>query len=360
MLRHEIFTLSEMCSLLPATDSCAFDADAMLGILMPLLDTRLDTGTQDFAWHYDRIRAAAALGQAEVFFDGYGRLCGFALWTHARPADQRALLTHGPRAVGAGSLASTGNLWMLEMQAFYGCLAGLMQILRDRHMVDAPAVTYFRHARGRRMVKQLTRQDRTRFAQGSAPFRPEVRGGFLRTSEGQAMLKLTAKAIQEGLERGRCLTLLRTSPWFAALPLQAALQRLETPLALGQYRLHLSKLGEPLALLSWAWLDRELSAQWPLRSPESLARHDWNDGDWLCLCDAVANAAGVPLLLADLAGDWLASETWHLLPGWHSAFAPERMQAQAWCGQRRQALRQRPNHIPFQLRELLEKETACA
>lgn len=292
MQRHEIFTLSEMRQMLPLVDPSAPGGDMLLGLLLPLLDARLDTGGQDFGWHFDRIRVAIDLGQAEIFFDAYGRLCGFALWTHAQPAAQRALLTGGPRAVGASDLGQGDNLWMLEMHASYGCLPGLMQILRDRHLASAQAVTYFRHARGRRLAKQFTRRDRTRFARGEDPFRPEQRGAFLRTSDGRFMLEQTAAIVEEGLARGRCLRLLRSNPQFAALPLTFALQRLDTPLSLGQYRLHLSDRGEPLALLSWAWLDRESLPLWALRRPETLARYDWNDGDWLCLCDAVAAPGG--------------------------------------------------------------------
>jgi len=310
--------LSEMLGLIRAKQSSTVSRAATLGLMMPMLDASSDIGSaRNFGWHFDRLSRAIDLGQAEVFFDGFGRLCAFALWTHPTPAATKVLMAEGSRALGADGLGEAGAPWLLEMQANHGSLPAVMQMLRDRHLSDQHQLTYSRVIRGRRMVKQIARDDRTRFARGTNRFQSIIRGSFLRTSEGQEMLKQSANLVDQAIERGHCLSLLRLKQYFAVRQLSSALQRLEMPFSLRQHRLHMSRQGDALALLTWAWLDRKHLAQWDGCRPENLARYQWNDGDILCVSDAAASPPGRARLRRELAGEWMPDTTLHFMPGWH-------------------------------------------
>ncbi len=316
MRSDDLFTLDQMLRLAPVAPTPDTHRAALIGLILPLLDAALDTGEQDFGWHLDRLCRAISLGQAQAFFDGYGRLCGCALWTHADAAAGRLLMARGPRALAAAQLATQGAPWLLEMRSLFGSPSPLLAALNERAFADAEDVTYFRHVRGRRLVKQVTVDDRARFARGRGTPRADDKARFLATAEGQALLLETTAGIERAVERGHALCLLRKSAHVAALPLVRALQRLNVPLGLGQARLQVSPAGVPLALLTWAWLDDERLSEFQGRMPESLSRAEWNEGGRLCVCDAVATGEGRDWLAGELSGRWLPGEAIHLLPVW--------------------------------------------
>lgn len=352
MQADEILTLREMLDLLPDDPADRPPAAALLGLVLPLLDTRADADGQDFGWHFDRLVRAFELGQADAFFDGYGRLCGAALWTSVGPDAERRMLARGPRAAGAADLSRRGNAWLLDLHCLYGNLPLLLEMLRDRYLADAATLTYSRQVRGRRVAKQIARTDRSGLVRRIDPRRPPGRAAFLRSSDGALLLQQAAQFIAPAIERGLALTVLRSCPRFAALPLPVALQRLETPLSLGQYRLHRSTAGTPVALLTWAWFERELVDR-PAGAPAAVQRHEWNAGNCLVVCDAVASQDGAGVLMSDLDEGLFPGETLHVLPGWFGGAQAGLPRAWDAAGRRELVRRPRPTGR-LALAELLE------
>ncbi|MEW5837002.1 MAG: toxin-activating lysine-acyltransferase [Pseudomonadota bacterium] len=349
----EFFTLKEMLDL-TGIGSARHEIAALIGLVLPLLDGRLDIEKRTFGWHFDRLARACTLQNTNAFFDGYGRQCGMAVWTHVRTWAEQRLVAHGPRVLGAGEFATRGRLWILEAQFPHGMSPALLRFLRDRSFAREHSVTYFRHARGRRLVKRLSAEDRTRFAREVGRGSRVSSGAFLKSSEGRELMRHCAVAIRRAIDRGRALMLLRTCERLAALPLAVVLQRLETPLGLGQICLKVSDTGEPMSLLTWAWLDRHQANRCQLAAPETIARHEWNAGDLLCVCDAVAAPEGRPALLHDLSGAWFPGEILHVFPGWAGLGARVPVGMLTLDVQRRHGLRDCRPDAPSVLAELLQ------
>lgn len=306
-----MYSLFDMLTLtgrdtLPQTISAA-----VVGLILPLVAERASPSSRNLGWHLDRIRRSVELDQLPIYFDRFGRLAGHALWTLVDVEKERALLKKGPEILGADDLASQGGAWVLDFHAQYGELPNILRDLRDRKLMHHDTVTYFRYKRSRRLAKRVTRADKTSFFMRPRPASEPGADWPLTRKRGKDLLFSAATTLDAAIELGRYLALMRSVDGFAAMTLPTVLSRLRAPLGQMQSRMYLSPTGEPTAFMTWAWLDPAGMRRRPLPTPQTLAPFEWNEGETLCLCDAVATPAGLGALAADLAGIWFpADDLW--------------------------------------------------
>lgn len=94
--------------------------------------------------------------------------------------------------------------------------------------------------------------------------------------------------------------LLSSVPQHAGLPLAQAMQRLQSPLALGQYRMRTDASGTAVSLATWAWLSDCTLQALPMRPLHALHRAEWNEGEHACICDVIGAGANATAALADV------------------------------------------------------------
>lgn len=108
--------------------------------------------------------------------------------------------------------------------------------------------------------------------------------------------------LQELLAVGEALMALRAAPPYAALPTGTAISLVDTLTRTDQYKVFRDSAGQPLGLLSWAWISAWTVArlQGAVRTP--LHPCEWNEGDQLYFRDIAVSRACADAMCADLSG----------------------------------------------------------
>lgn len=283
-----------------------------LGFVLSDWAARRGLSSRSLAWGVDRVLRALELGQLEVVFDAYGRQSGHVLWTGCDDDLHQRLLAGGPDVAGPLELGRGPILWALDAALRNGVLDAALLALRDRVWPQAKEIFYFRARPAGLQARMLVRAPQLAlFRRAGAAADPQSAEMALRASTRQghaARAELAAAA-----ELGRILWLLRRCATFSRAPLGAAMARVRAPMRQGLTRLHCDAQGEPLAFMSWGWMQPHgLTAEAaPLHA---LPAPRWSDGTALVLCDAVAAAGAVAWVDQTLRGDWFAQEPLHLYP----------------------------------------------
>lgn len=288
---------------------------AAIGLIFPLIAERQLSNRQNLAWHVDKISKAVKLHQLQIYFDRFGRLAGHVMWTLIAPDKEKVLLKNGPEALMPSDFSNQGDAWILDMTARFGELAGILAKLRDVELRHLEVVTYFRYKRGRRIAKRVARADQTSFFQRPSLVSTCEPGiPFLMRKEGNNLLFAATTEVDSAIQLGRSLMLLRTVPEYAAMPMVVVLTRVRIPMEQMQSRLYASETGDPIAYMTWAWVNRdELNAN-QRRDLHARAPFEWSEGDDLCLCDAVSTPQGMKAITADLASEWFPKEDLWVYP----------------------------------------------
>jgi len=275
---------------------------ATLGFLIPLFSERPALAFGNLRWHKDRILAAIALDQLRLCFDQFGRFCGHVLWTSVAPDMESVLLKHGSEAIEGNHFSDGDNIWILDMGSHGGKLNNLLSVLRDDWLADAPAVTYLRVKNGRRLAKRLSRNSISSFFR--APHTEEF-SDILARQDGSGLLHSCREVVESAIEAGQFFELMGETPEMSQLPIAMVVARLRAPLNLRQRKLYFGTDGKPAGFITWAWLENDTVTPKPIHA---LQPFEWNEGESLCLMDAVALPDAVAEMQNDLACSWFHGE----------------------------------------------------
>ena len=289
---------------------------ASLGLALPLMSERRIGAAHPLGWHRARIVAAVTQDTLRICFDTYGRQCAHVLWSGASAQLEQALLSRGPDLAGPAELAPDGSIWVLDMGVKFDSLMPLLTRLRDDWLAPHGVLSYFRYKQGRRIAKRIRRSSHASFLRRSGAALPE-RAPFLLSKEGAGLRHGFTQSLDAAIELGKLLELQCQTPELTSQPLAGALQRVQAPVNLLQQRMYTAPDGTPGGFITWAWLERSTAAR-PF-SALSLQPFEWNQGDLLCLMDAMATPACLEQLMHDLGGGLFPGQELSVCPRWESA-----------------------------------------
>lgn len=269
-----------------------------IGMALPLLAERTLGQPQTLAHHLDRLAAGLVAHQIGLRFGRFGQLCGCVQWARVTPEVSDRLLRYGTDSLQPLDMHGGDETWILDFSVRHGEAPRVLACLRDDWLRASPRVTYFRVKRGRRIAKRVSRADPTSFFRRPSRLASEARR-FLETKEGAGLRASASNSLDAAIELGEVALLARHIPAIATLPLPQALTRLRVPLNHLQRRLYRGPDGVLCGFLAWAWMDTTLTGGY-VPAPHQLAPFQWNEGNQLVLCDAMATACGVAPMTADL------------------------------------------------------------
>jgi len=253
------------------------------------------------ARHLDRITAAVRSGQYKVFVDQYARPVAYVSWARVDPTTNSALLRNGPDALGVG-WASGSTAWVIDLFAHEGSLPRVMTFLRDEVFVDEEAVAYFRMRRQRRLVKQLSRTDRTTFMRSTSS---REWGGLV---DDVHLLRPLGEILVTRQELGLAVEALRYAPQrdcgIGSEP--GCINLLQTMRLTRTYR---GADGSANGLLAWAWFTDEGLQRLRSRTPLDLHPSEWNEGTRLCFWSLHAHHDVIDAVIADLIAGLFPQES---------------------------------------------------
>lgn len=299
-----------LCALPTLAAALALPADAAslralaVGVALRFLEQRHGAAIGP---HVGRVLAAIRCGQYQIFFDRYARPVAYVSWAFVDRSVDRALQRGGPAALDDEPWQGGTEAWVIDCFAHEGSLPGVLAFLRDHAFADREAVSYFRFRAGRRLVKQLTRGDRTGFARGrwnapDADARPVDNPALLHPLWEVLSARQAVGRIVEALPRGA-----RRSP------LWQEPGRLSALLTQRQARSYLRADGEVGGVLTWAWLSERTVRRLRSVPMEQLHRSEWNEGTRLCIWELICTDEVLPEVLRDLEGALFPDEAELLL-----------------------------------------------
>lgn len=280
-----------------------------IGLALPLLAEGSPSATQTLAWHTERLLAGLRSQHVGLCFDRFGQLCGFVQWAHVTTEVSCLLLKSGPTALTPALLHSGEETWILESFVRQGELPLVLHSLRDVWLKTVPSVTYFRLKNGRCMIKRLSRTSSASFLRPAAPTVLEGGGASEHRLEGR-FLHSADTLLTHAVELGEVALLAGPTTTLGQLPLPHALARLKAPMNQLQRRLYRDGNGQLVGYVSWAWMTADALAG-AVPKFHQMAGYQWNEGQHLLLCDAIASPGSAAVVANDLASGLLASEpTW--------------------------------------------------
>ena len=244
-------------------------------------------GSENVVDHLDRMFSLVQAGQVDFYFDAVGRPLGFAAWAFVSREVSAILIGAGPEHVPANGWIGGDHPWVTDFIARDGCLPAVLARLRDNTLANHDSVLYFRFKRRRRIVKQLTRADKTSFFRRPNPSQDQTT-----LSSNYAWIKGSESRLQKSLEIGRCLYALRVIDPQKHSPLWQSSYRLSEIVALRQYRIYTPSDDESEGLLTWAWLSEYTISRISEIPLHRVHTGEWNEGRVLTFCD-VAMPQGV-------------------------------------------------------------------
>lgn len=293
-----------------------------IGFLLAEWAGRPSPANRSLAWCVDRLLRAFELGQLELFFDDYGRFSGHVLWSGFDESLHERLIAGGPETAGPLELGEGPHTWILDASLRNGVLDEALLAMRDLLWPRAGEVFYFR-------VRPAGWQARViRRAPHLALFRRSACVAWGHTSAA-ANLRASARhghaaraEISAAAELGCILLLLRRCGSFSRVPLRAVMTRIRAAMRQGLTRLHCNAEGDPMAFVSWGWMQpAALTADAP--PLHALPAPRWSDGTALVLCDAVAVPDAVGWIDETLRSGWFSQEPLHLYPSdWQAGLRP--------------------------------------
>lgn len=230
--------------------------------------------------------------QTVVYFDRAGVIAGFVSWMLLDAHTSDVLLGGKPGVPVQQQRAA--ELWIQNFAAPFGDLHAILAHLRDSALAQFSQLTYFRVKGKRRMIKRVSRKDRSSFFR--APGRT-ARSSRESIFERHDLGKHVLAELRRADELAKVALILSREPRYASLPLGTALAMVRLMTATRQYQLVYGAGNVPVALLIWAWIDPHgaLSNETAPRVHASA----WNEGDRLCLIDCIGDSdVALPALAA--------------------------------------------------------------
>ena len=247
-----------------------------------------------------------------MYFDRFGRFCGYAWWVPVPAALESRLLKQGMGALEADALSMEGEPWMLDFGASLGALPTILLDVRDALSPQSESLTYFRYKRGRRLAKRVTRESTASFFRRTSPAVAMEDTIWLRCDKARPVLASARSALEKWMMSGRALDLLAHADRYALMPLPHVLGRIRYALEFRQAKVLLAPGGEPQAFYSWAWRETEAHAKAETRPLHTWEPSEWRDGRDPWLCDAVARPGNGDVLRAALATFACSSDELHI------------------------------------------------
>ena len=301
-----IFTLDRMRDLLSDSPKHASRLDTILGLLVPTMGVQANIG-YTLHWVLTRIRRAVTLGQVQVYFDRFGRYCGYVLWTQIAAEQEVEILKRGPLAWDGAEFSTQGEVWVLEFKARYGETASIIAEFCSNLPEECQSISYFHSRNGRWAAKRASRRDALSYSRklerGS-----DVAESFLLSEWGPESRHYALQALNAGTDFGRICRLLAQVPEYTRTPATLVTCRIRHAIRKRQYRLYMSDSATPIAFYTWARREVSERERFAAKPHYAWDLDEWNDGRDLFLCDAVARNEGIGRLMQDLKTDWCPSE----------------------------------------------------
>ncbi len=285
-----------------------------MGLILPLVSNSPLHFKMPLVWHIARIRKSLALQQLKIFLDEYGRICGVVFWALVSENCAREILRGTKKTIDDCDMAESGTLWVSDLWAPHGAIRALLKRLRDVELANEPQVTYFRIKGLRRIIKQLSRSDKTYFFVKPRISEEDIGSPYFLKKEGQGLIHSLKSDIEFSKNLTSILELVSRVGEVGLLPLRCALTRVTTPLSLRQYVVIRNHNEEVTGFLSWAWLDIRTVKQQHHVSMHDLAPYQWNEGLCLCVCDAIGLAESAEEILALIATELFPEEDLWIYP----------------------------------------------
>lgn len=103
--------------------------------------------------------SAIQLEQVKIYFSDYGECMGYVVWALLAPDVERRFLGGKDLSLHITEWNEGASLWIIDFLVPRGSLHYVLRDLRDCLFKDYDTVTYFRFKNGKRIAKQLSRQD---------------------------------------------------------------------------------------------------------------------------------------------------------------------------------------------------------
>lgn len=275
----------------------------------------LSPGAGQVALHFNRILNAIDSGQVEFYFDAAARPVGFVTWAAVTPDVSRNMVQLGASALPADGWDNGTELWINDFFAYDGSLLDILVDLRDRALSKHATALYGRNRRARRIVKQVSRLDKTTFfaADPKGIWKSSLRDDKVNITTSEMILQGGEKNLLRALEIGRCILALRKYARYQEASLWASSHSLSEVVAIRQCRTYLASDNTPAGLLTWAWLSQRTISRIAHTPLHDIHISEWNEGDMLCLCDVVISDAVREEMEADIFQNLFPGESTILL-----------------------------------------------
>ncbi len=287
-----MFTLSQLMHLTGMAPSEQDERAVLLGLGLSLMAEHREVAKHSLGWHHALLKRAIALNQIKVYFDRFGRFCGYAWWAQVPSAQESRLLKQGMGAMEVDPLSMEGAPWMLDFRASLGALPTILLDLRDTLSPRSESLTYFRYKRGRRLAKRVTRESTASFFRHASSTVASGDTVWLRCDRARSALASARAVLEKWMMSGRALDVLAHTDRYALMPLPSVMGRILYALEFRQAEVLLAPDGEPQAFYSWAWRETEELSQAETRPLHTWEPGEWRDGRDPWLCDAVAKPGG--------------------------------------------------------------------
>lgn len=282
-----------------------------LGILLGSMKKQ-NKNEKSLLWHIKIITACIENNQTLILKNRFMEYSSTALWANLSPESYSRILTNGPDHLQPEDINNGTETLMIALCVYNDTLSRLLHTLRDECFLNTSRITYFRLKNNQRIAKQISRMSCSIFFRRTDTA-INISNNFFHSKEAAGFQQAARDAEETAQTLGELTTLAQYIPEIGSLPLLQALERLERPKKLRQYRLFHDPNGRLCGYISWAWLDSDLARQ-GVPPPEAMLPHQWNEGPCLLVCDAFATAVGYARVCADLAAGLYPGEPMYLRP----------------------------------------------
>lgn len=266
-----------------------------------LAKSRGSVSKQDF----DQFQLALGQGTFEMYFDAVGRMVGLVMW---QLFELDTSNSH-PRDAGPSPGAPLGTDRVRpHILAFFcrdGSLLAMLADLRHRVFASYQSCTYDRIKKDVRTTKLAQRSASSGFVRYAAP---TILARERWEAPNEELVLGVASHMKKMVLVGQCLLLLMDSVRHRGRHYRHLIRIVRNFTSLSQYRLHFSDAGEAIGLVTWSWLTDRTVKQVTSISLYDVHPAELNEGNRLCLVDAIFAASDSDFLIRDVVGDLCSND----------------------------------------------------
>lgn len=141
----------------------AIDTASMVGEVCALAANSVQHRSQAVGGLISSLKAPILLSQIRLFHNNFGQCLGYVVWANLSPRVERRLLSDPTYVLKEFEWNEGGSLWIMDFLVATGAVKEVLAEMRDCLFASRRTVTYFRYRNGKRIVKQLSRDDLTAF-----------------------------------------------------------------------------------------------------------------------------------------------------------------------------------------------------